>query len=303
MHCGSRPLLSSMLHSLVVAVVLATANPCAAQPYAAGEPVAIPGFAIDGWGQVKDVEARFGVPANGAAKFPAVLILHGSGGVDGRGAFYAKALQEAGIATLEITMFPPGGRPRAGIKATMPFAAAALSWLAMQSAVDSGRLGVMGFSWGAGMTLLMSSDLVRERFGKDSPTPVAYAEMYPTCSIMARVLKAPDSAFFGAGRRMSATPMLIQVGTEDDYEDDAHACDALVASWPQGAREQTTVRYYEGATHGFDLQGRQRQFNDEYSHGGRGGMVRMFPSPRDAEEARMAVVAFFVKQLKPGTHS
>jgi hypothetical protein len=49
-----------------------------------------------------------------------VLILHGSGGVDGRGAFYAKALQEAGIATLEITMFQPHGRPREGQKANMP---------------------------------------------------------------------------------------------------------------------------------------------------------------------------------------
>lgn len=39
-----------------------------------------------------------------------MLILHGSGGVDGRGAFYAQALQDAGIATLEITIFRPGGR-------------------------------------------------------------------------------------------------------------------------------------------------------------------------------------------------
>ena len=104
-----------------------------------------------------------------------MLILHGSGGVDGRGAFYAKALQEAGIATLEITMFPPGGRPRTGTKATMPRAAAALRWLPAQPTVDGQRLGVMGFSWGGSMSVLMSSELVQERLGKDVPKPAAVA--------------------------------------------------------------------------------------------------------------------------------
>ncbi len=58
---------------------------------------------------VGEVPARFGGPAGAPPKVPAVLILHGSGGVDGRGAFYAQALQDAGIATLEITMFRPAG--------------------------------------------------------------------------------------------------------------------------------------------------------------------------------------------------
>jgi dienelactone hydrolase len=93
--------------------------------------------------------------------------------------------------------------------------------------------------------------------------------------------------------------MLIQVGTKDDYEDDEHACDALVASWPDAARARTTVRYYEGATHGFDIQDRPRQFNDEFAHGGRGGVVRMWPSSNDAAAARTAVVDFFADHLKP----
>jgi dienelactone hydrolase len=171
---------------------------------------------------------------------PAVLILHGSGGIDGRGAYYAKALQDAGIATLEITMFAPGGRPRSGTKATMPFAAAALRWLAAQSEVDGTRLGVMGLSWGGVMTLLMSSELTQNALGKDVPKPIAFAPLYPTCSVIARVVKNRQSVFYGAETRMSSSPMLIQVGTKDDYEDDEHACDALVASWPAASRERTT---------------------------------------------------------------
>jgi len=93
--------------------------------------------------------------------------------------------------------------------------------------------------------------------------------------------------------------MLIQVGTKDDYEDDERACDTLVASWPAAARERTTVRYYEGATHGFDTQDPPHQFKDEFARGARSAVVRMWPTPNDAAAARTALVAFFVEQLKP----
>jgi len=284
---------------LVATAVLLVPSSGAAQMEAPGEPVVIPGTDIPGWGQVDTVPARFGRPTNSTSKVPAVLILHGSGGVDGRGAFYAKALQEAGIATLEITMFRPGGRPRAGTKATMPHAAAALTWLTAQPAVDGQRLGVMGFSWGGGMSMLMASDLVQERLGKDVPKPAAFAPFYPVCSNWVRHLVNPENPFHNAHTRMRTAPMLIHVGTQDDYEAGDRPCDALVAIWPAAARERTTVRYVEGATHGFDSQTPAKQFNDEFAHAGRGGMVSMVPSLKDAAEACEAVVTFFVKHLNP----
>lgn len=100
----------------VAAAALVVSSLGAAQTDAPGEPVTIPGTEISGWGDVGEVPARFGRPAVSQPKVPAVLILHGSNGVDGRGAFYAKALQEAGIATLEITMF----QRRASAKARGP---------------------------------------------------------------------------------------------------------------------------------------------------------------------------------------
>ena len=109
---------------VVAGAALVVSSLGAAQTDAPGESVIIPGAEISGWGQVDKVPGRFGLPAGSKPKVPAVLILHAILGVDGRGAFYAKALQEAGIATLEITMFPPGAPPRAGPKATMPYAAA-----------------------------------------------------------------------------------------------------------------------------------------------------------------------------------
>ena len=266
---------------------------------APGEPVTIPGAEISGWGQVGEVPARFGRPAGSPPNVPAVLILHGSGGVDGRGAFYAKALQEAGIATLEITMFPPGGRPQEGNQATMPHAAAALKWLATQPNVNGQRLGVMGYSWGGQMSVLMASELVQERLGKDVPKPAAFAPFYPVCNNMLRYLVNPQHPFYNAHTRMSAAPMLIHVGTRDDYEEGGRPCDALVAMWPAAAREHVTVLYVEGATHGFDSQKPGRQFYDELARARRGAMVSVIPSPKDAAEARQAVVSFFVKNLNP----
>jgi len=276
---------------LVMAAALVLSILSAAQTDAPGEPVTIPGTEISGWGQVGEVPGRFGRPASSTLKEPAVLILHGSGGVDGRAVPYAKALQEAGIATLEITMFPAGGRPPGGVRATMPHAAAALKWLAAQPDVDVQRLGVMGFSWGGMMSVLMSSELVQERLGKDVPAPAAFAPLYPTCSNLHR-------SFSIAASRMSATPMLIHVDTRDDYEEGERSCDSLIATWPAAARKQVTVRYVEGATHGFDLQ-TPKQFYDGFARAGHGGMVSVVPSPKDAAEAREAVVSFFVKHLKP----
>ena len=92
------------------------------------------------------IQGKLSVPADpgrsqhgnghhGKRKLPAVLILHGSAGIDSRGDFYETALNEAGIATLQIDMWQargynaPGQRP-AAIYLTYPDAFSALRFLA-----------------------------------------------------------------------------------------------------------------------------------------------------------------------------
>lgn len=259
--------------------------------------VVIPGTEITGWGKVAEVQGWFGRSSGTAPKAPAVLILHGSAGVDERGAFYARALEQAGIATLQVTMFQRGGRPRTHA-GSMPHAAAGLKWLAAQPGVDAERLGVMGFSWGGVMTVLMSSEQVQEKLGAGLPRPVAFAPFYPVCTIMVRFLKSTQNPFFDAHTRMSAAPMLIHMGTRDDYELGERPCDPLVAMWPEAARNRTTVRYVTDATHAFDAD-RPRQFYEPGAQAGRGAQIYVTPSPKDAAEARQEIVKFFVSHLKP----
>ena len=97
--------------------------------------------------------------ANGAA----VLIVHGSGGIDTRGELHARSLNTAGFVTLEIDLWAARGwmgasfgRP-SGVPETLPDAFAALSFLAHLEGVDADRIGIGGFSWGGVVTMLSRS--------------------------------------------------------------------------------------------------------------------------------------------------
>ena len=94
------------------------------------------------------------VPATGLDTYPAVVIVHGSGGIDNRGVLYYDAPNTAGIATLEIDMWAARGwlggvfgRP-SGVPETLPDAYGALTFLAGLPHIDASRIGIMGFSWG-----------------------------------------------------------------------------------------------------------------------------------------------------------
>ncbi|MGZ4959953.1 MAG: dienelactone hydrolase family protein, partial [Methylomonas sp.] len=100
-------------------------------------------------------ESRYADPKQ---KSPAVVILHGSAGVDARGDFYARELNAAGIATLEIDMWEARGISGAQNRPQLPFinypdAFGALSFMAKHPKIDSHRIGELGFSWGAVITM------------------------------------------------------------------------------------------------------------------------------------------------------
>jgi uncharacterized protein len=208
---------------------------------------------------------------------PAVLICHGSDGVDGRGEFYAPSLNEAGIATLEIDMWAARGdgrgaasRPGSPLE-TLPDAFGALRFLAAQPEIDPARIGILGFSWGAVVSLLSSAARHADPLKGEGPGFAAHAANYPVCWLYGRV---PALALTG----LTGAPVLIQTGDADTY-DDPDAGEKLLASLaPDDARHVRQITR-KGAGHGFDRDLPARTINDPAAHNGAGGEVVMAFNP------------------------
>jgi uncharacterized protein len=136
--------ISKMRYVIVLACLLIAAAEALATE------VTFPGAVAEGYPKIAEVAGYLVFPTGEAkGQVPAVVILHGSGGIDGRGEFHAKALNAAGIATLEVLMFTSGNRPRDGSRSNFTHMYGALNYLANRPDIDPQRIGVMGFSWGA----------------------------------------------------------------------------------------------------------------------------------------------------------
>jgi dienelactone hydrolase len=183
------------------------------------------------------------VKPDGAGTFPAVVILHGCEGFNGFAAVAADRLAVLGyvVAALD-TLTPNGIAPctnQDATNATADDARAALAWLATQPNVMPDRLGIIGFSMGAGAAL----NLIDPAGHPASPPPglralVAY---YPGCAGHDGNVAVPVAIFIGA---------LDQVTP-------AAACATFAAA---GGRSPVLLNTYPGATHGFLIPGPDRDF-------------------------------------------
>lgn len=237
------------------------------------------------------IAAQFRLPVGAEAPIPAVVIVHGSAGVDGRGAFLAEALNQAGIATLEVDMWAPRGlggglgRPRSALE-TLPDAFGALRYLADRPDVDAANIGIAGFSWGGVVSMLTATRHNIETYlGRGDRPFAAHAPYYPVCWSYNTV----PGYDFG---ELSGAPVFIQAGQLDTY-DDPDGCQSLADGLSEQDRAAVSVVTYEGATHAFDrLQPSIRVF-DPHANKGTGGEVDFIANPEVAETARRAAARFF----------
>ena len=237
------------------------------------------------------VSGQFRVPANTTGKVPAVVVVHGSAGLDSRGKFYIDALNKAGIATLEIDMWAARGwfggitgRPR-GVPETLPDAYGALKFLAEQPRIDAARIGIMGFSWGGVVTMLSATQPYTSLYNGGLLKFAAHLAHYPLCWGYNRV---PGYAF----NSFTGSPVLIQAGELDAY-DDPDTCPNLVQSLPAWAQEFITVKVYKNATHAWDRLQPAITITDPFSHKGMGGPVDFVPNPGAARQSRANALRFF----------
>lgn len=262
--------------------------------------VTFPGAVAEGYPKIAEVAGYLVFPTGEEAKgqVPAVVILHGSGGIDGRGEFHAKALNAAGIATLEVLMFTSGNRPRDGSRSNFTHMYGALNYLANRHDIDPQRIGVMGFSWGGGLSLSSMSLALTQQFTGGQLRFAAHAPFYPVCWPYLRLVSDPKAPGYGAYKKLTGAPVLVFAGGEDDY-DEPDTCQKFIASLPEEARSHVSLKYYPKATHGWDSQERAKVFHDDSAWLGRGGKVRMTPDREVAEDSRRTAVEFFVRHIAP----
>jgi uncharacterized protein len=241
-------------------------------------------------------------------KMPAVLILHGSAGVDARGDFYEAALNDAGIATLQIDMWEARGvtgianRPAVPIF-TYPDAFAALAFLSARPEIDATRIGVMGFSWGGVVSLGTAEQTYAGLFGGGRKF-AAHLAHYPVCwganQVIAGLPPANSGTLF---RTLTGAPVLIQIGSLDDYDNGAGPCQALATAANASNGNLVSVREYPGATHAWDRLQVPVIAPDPFANVGSFfltgvvPLVRITPSIDAAFEARERAVKFFERKL------
>lgn len=184
------------------------------------------------------------------SKVPAMVILHGSGGDwTGRSVNLAMYLAEQGIAGFAVDTFAARNLrstddylerlEKAPIYTQMADALSALQALQSHPYIDADRIGVTGFSLGAGSTLYMMFEPVIEHvLGEDGPRFSAYAMFYGGCMV--------DFDDF----RVEGSSLLIMMG-EADESMSIPACQQFRERLADKGVE-TELIIYPGAGHGWD---------------------------------------------------
>ncbi len=206
-----------------------------------------PSELMAGEGRPTSIVGWLAVPAGGAARKPAMVISHGSGGIlDGRENAWAARLNALGVATFVIDGFAPRGISSTGVdQSRLPTAAsvadafAALSALADRPDIDAGRIGVMGFSKGGQVALYSALEPFRRGAGVGDRRFALHVALYPSCSIPY------------LSREVTKAPMIFLLGGADDYTPAAHCARYVDYFRSRGASVVAVT--FPGAHHGFDV--------------------------------------------------
>jgi len=194
----------------------------------------------------------------GKGPFPAMLILHGCGGVYDNTRTWASRLASWGYLGVIVDSLRPrniksvcnvGGTPTPKLRAQDAFNAVA--YLRTLPDVLPDRIGAIGFSHGGSTVLVAAhtSEVPTDRGGRPFAAIVAY---YPGCG--------------GTQQRLPvATDVLILIGKDDDWSS-APNCQKFVEA-RAGLPHEPAIKVYPGALHDFDRGGLPSFNNDHYTGG------------------------------------
>ena len=236
---------------------------------------------------------------SGPGPFPAVVIMHGCGGVSPQLERWARWFADRGYIGMVVDSFGPRNvkgdcAPETPddipVTARLDDALGALRWLQAQPDVRKDRVGVIGYSQGGVYAMSVVNGPSLERAAR-------------------RGVKIPDPGFAAAvgvypgGCRslipqLAVKPLLVLIGGADDWTPPEH-CQQMVDSMKsRGAK--TAIVVYPGAYHYFDVEEQKKEYlpdvGNDFKPSGRGATVSY--QPEAAADAYRQVERFFGQYLK-----
>ena len=200
-----------------------------------------------GGGPQTTIAGQLTLPHGSSAPVPAMIIMHGSGGIlPGREQDWAARLNGLGVATFVVDSFRPRGFSSTGAdQSRLPLAASvtdaltALKLLASHPGIDRDRIGIVGHSKGGQIALYTTLEPFRRAVINDDLRFALHIAFYASCSI-------PYKA-----EGVSPAPVFLLLGGDDDYTPAAHCGRYVDFLRSRGAPVEMFI--FPGAHHGFDL--------------------------------------------------
>jgi dienelactone hydrolase len=182
----------------------------------------------------------------GAARVPAVILLHGSAGIGANVDRWADEINGIGAGAFLVDSFTGRGilqtvtdQSQLGSLAMIVDGYRALELLSKHPGVDPSRIAVMGFSKGGFAALYASLKRFQRMYRKPGVEFAAYVPFYPACNTT-----------YLEDEEVSERPIRIFHGSADNYVP-AEPCRNYVNRLRRGGKD-VRLTEYAGAHHAFD---------------------------------------------------
>jgi dienelactone hydrolase len=197
-------------------------------------------------GQRTTIAAELRLPRATTERFPAVVLVHGSGGPNGITDRWSQELNDMGIATFLIDSFASRGitatafdQSQLGRLTMINDAYRALDLLAKHPRIDAARIGIMGGSRGGTVALYASLKRFQRMYASPGTEFAVYLPFYAGCF----------RTYIG-DTDVADRPIRLFHGTADDTALIEH-CRSYVERL-RSAGKDVELKEYVGAHHGFD---------------------------------------------------
>ena len=211
-------------------------------------------------GQPATIAGELRLPRRTTERIPAVVLLHGSGGLSGSHDLWAQELVGMGIAVFLVDSFTGRGivsvsasQESLGRLAMMIDAYRALELLAPDSRIDSDRIALLGFSRGGQSVLYAGMRRFQKMHGPIGIEYAAYIPFYPSCNTR-----------FRDDENVTSKPLRIHHGLADNYVP-IEPCQNYAERLQKAGRRNVVLFEYPDAHHSFDNPGNPKPVRAEKS--------------------------------------